>query len=91
MNAADLVGLLAETTVASSVAIVLVLGLRRPLRGYFGAAAGYGLWLLVPAALTAVLLPAATVQVPAAAFRSHLLSELKIGVVPLNVTGHHWL
>lgn len=61
MNAADLLALLVETTVAGSVAIVLVLMLRRPMRRHFGAAAGYALWSLVPAALIAVLLPAATI------------------------------
>lgn len=61
MNVADLLALLVETTVAGSVAIVLVLMLRRPMRRHFGAAAGYALWSLVPAALTAVLLPAATI------------------------------
>lgn len=59
MNAADVLALLAETTVAVSVAVVLVLLLRRPLREAFGAAVAYGAWLLVPAAILAVLLPAA--------------------------------
>jgi bla regulator protein BlaR1 len=57
---ADLSALLAGTTLASSVALLLVLLLRRPLRAAFGAAVGYGIWGLVPAALLAVLLPAAT-------------------------------
>lgn len=61
-NAVELFALLAETTVASSIAIVLVLLLRQPVRRMFGAAAGYSSWLLVPAALIAVLLPAMPVS-----------------------------
>ncbi len=61
MNAAEIGILLAETAVASSVAIGLVLLLRRPLRRQFGAAIAYSGWLLVPASLAAVLLPAAAI------------------------------
>lgn len=61
MTAHDLVGLLAETTLAGSAAVLLALLLRRPLRVRFGAGTAYGVWLLVPAATMAVLLPAATV------------------------------
>lgn len=50
---------LLEASLASSVAIVLVLLLRRPLRNAFGARVAYGAWGLVPASLVAVLLPAA--------------------------------
>jgi beta-lactamase regulating signal transducer with metallopeptidase domain len=45
-------------TLASSVAIVLVAVLRRPLRYAVGARAAYWQWLLVPASACAVLLPA---------------------------------
>jgi beta-lactamase regulating signal transducer with metallopeptidase domain len=44
-------------TIASSVAIVITLAMRRALRVLFGAAASYAAWLLVPAAMVAVLLP----------------------------------
>lgn len=54
---------LIEATLASSAAIVLVLLLRRMVRRGFGPQAAYALWALVPAALLATLLPAATVMV----------------------------
>ena len=64
MDSADFIATLAEATFASSVAIGLVLLLRQPLRVRFGASIGYAAWFLVPAALVAVLIPAATVSVP---------------------------
>lgn len=59
--AAGLFGVLAETTLATSAAIVLVLLLRRPLRSAFGAGLAYASWVLVPVMLLAVLLPARVV------------------------------
>jgi bla regulator protein BlaR1 len=68
---AELLQLLFETTLAASAGVALVLALRLPVRRGFGARAAYALWLLVPAALIAVLLPAprleATVPPTAAA------------------------
>ncbi|MGQ4584457.1 TonB family protein [Lysobacter sp. F60174L2] len=61
MAPADALPLLAETTIAGSVAIMVVLVVRQRLRRYFGARIAYASWSLVPAALAAVLLPAATV------------------------------
>jgi bla regulator protein BlaR1 len=55
---ASLMHALIGTTVASSVAILLIGLLRRPLRVAVGARAAYWLWLLVPASGLAVLLPA---------------------------------
>lgn len=55
----DSLEVLLETTLASSAALLLVLGMRKPLRKAFGACVAYGAWALVPAALAAVLLPAA--------------------------------
>ncbi|WP_372018807.1 TonB family protein [Pseudoxanthomonas sp. 10H] len=54
---ADLFAPLVETTLAGSAALLLVLALRRPVRATLGATAAYALWLCVPAALLAVLLP----------------------------------
>ncbi|UNK58082.1 TonB family protein [Pseudoxanthomonas daejeonensis] len=54
---ADLIAFLAEATVAGSVAMLLVLALRLPVRALLGATAAYSLWLCVPIALLAVLLP----------------------------------
>ncbi|WP_374601168.1 TonB family protein [Arenimonas sp.] len=48
-----------EPTLALTGALLAVLVLRTPVRRRFGAAAAYGLWVLVPASLVAVLLPAA--------------------------------
>jgi TonB family protein len=56
--ASGLLGVLAETTLAASAAILLVLLLRRPLRNAFGAGRAYAVWTLVPVMLLAVLLPA---------------------------------
>ena len=63
---------LAETTLATSVALVFVGLLRRPMRATVGARAAYALWLLVPAMTTAVLLPAPSDLLPA---RLHPLPE----------------
>ena len=56
MNAEPL-ALLWEATLAGSAALLLVLALRRPVRARLGASAAYALWLCVPVALLAVLLP----------------------------------
>jgi bla regulator protein blaR1 len=50
--------LLLEASLATTGAALLVLALRLPLRRRFGARCAYGLWLLLPLALFAVLLPA---------------------------------
>ncbi len=55
----DLIGLLLETCLASSAAILLVLVLRRTVRRSLGANIAYVLWLLVPVAVVAVLVPRA--------------------------------
>jgi TonB family protein len=57
---ADLAQALLETTVATTAAVLLVLALRRRLRVAFGATVAYAAWALVPVAVIAVLLPAAT-------------------------------
>jgi len=54
----ELIAWLAQTALATSVAMLLVLLLRKPMRTAFGAGAAYALWALVPIALVAVLLPA---------------------------------
>jgi TonB family protein len=59
MTASESWLLLTETTLASSVAVLLVLALRHPVRHAFGSGAAYGLWATVPLMLLAVLLPAA--------------------------------
>ena len=59
MAIGDLLPLLAETTAASTAAIVLVLLVRRGVRRAFGATVGYATWIVVPVALVAVTLPGA--------------------------------
>lgn len=58
---AEVSALLIESTLATSIAAVLVLLLRRPLRRVVGARGAYALWLLLPIAGIAVTLPARTV------------------------------
>ncbi len=59
MNAPEVLSLLGRGAVASSVAIILVLLIRRPLRHWFGAATAYAAWLAVPVVLLAVVVPVA--------------------------------
>jgi beta-lactamase regulating signal transducer with metallopeptidase domain/ankyrin repeat protein len=61
--ASDLLALLIRGNLAIGAAVLLVLILGRPVRRLFGARAAYALWLVVPLALAAVLLPARTVMV----------------------------
>ena len=59
--ASSLLDLLIRLTFASTLAIILVLLARAPLRRFAGAACAYLGWLTVPAALLAALLPALAV------------------------------
>lgn len=54
---------LVEATLATTAAVLTVLALRRPLRAWLGTRVAYGLWGLVPAALLATLMPAASLTV----------------------------
>jgi len=56
--AADLITLLWHATLASSIAIALVLLLRKSLRHRFGAQVAYVFWALVPVAIGVSLIPA---------------------------------
>lgn len=58
MDSRELWAWLIESTLAGSAAIVLVLALRKPMRRAFGAQLAYAVWLLVPVAWLALLLPA---------------------------------
>lgn len=55
--AAELLGAIANLGWSAAGAILAVLLLRRPLRRWFGAAAAYQAWLIVPAALLATFVP----------------------------------
>lgn len=59
---ASLTRLLLEATLASSIAVLVVGALRRPLRRITGAQSAYWAWLLVPATALAVFLPAPSYQ-----------------------------
>src|SRR5487761_2299318 len=60
---ADILRVLALSTISSSAAIVMILLLRRPLRQRFGAQVAYALWILAPLAVGIALLPAPTASV----------------------------
>lgn len=62
---ADVLKLLIEATVASSLAVAIVMILRVPMRKMFGARVAYTLWCLVPLALIAVSIPAQKIVVKA--------------------------
>lgn len=93
MDVADLVGTLFETTLAGSVAVLLALALRGPLRRAFGSTIAYAVWLLVPAAIIAVMLPAAQVPVVAEVLVSHGGQIQAIAPVRTDtaVPYSHWL
>lgn len=59
----EITQLLSRATLFTSLAIVLVLLVRLPLRRWLGAATNYQSWLIVPCATTAALLPGATAPV----------------------------
>ena len=61
----DILDALLQTNIALAASICVVTLLRRPVRLMFGAQSAYALWLLVPAAALATLLPARTIQVAA--------------------------
>jgi bla regulator protein BlaR1 len=56
----ELITYMVALTIASTLSMLVVLAIRRGVRLVFGAAAAYSTWLLVPAAMLTVLLPAAS-------------------------------
>ena len=54
----ELLTYLLALTIASTLSILVTLAIRRGARLVFGASAAYSTWLLVPAGMLAVLLPA---------------------------------
>lgn len=84
MESAELLVTLVEATLATSGALMLVLALRRRLRAAFGARVAYAAWWLVPAALVAVLLPAA-VQAPVAPGVAPVVAAPVVAVAPVVV------
>lgn len=87
---ADPLALLWEATLAGSAAALLVLALRKPLRARAGASAAYALWLCVPVALLAVLLPRG-VDVPLALpVAWQVAPVVAVAAVPQLQPGWHW-
>ncbi|QGZ93326.1 M56 family metallopeptidase [Terricaulis silvestris] len=72
---ADLLGLLMRLVLVVSAAIALVLALRIPMRAAFGARVAYALWLLVPIAAIAAVMPARLVLIDAAPLVSSAIVE----------------
>jgi len=65
--ASDILAALLRANLAIAAAVLLILILRRPVRAMFGARAAYGLWLIAPLAVVAVLAPARVVRIAAPA------------------------
>lgn len=65
--ASDILAALLRANLAIAVAVLLIVILRRPVRSMFGARAAYGLWLIAPLAVVAVLAPARVVRIAAPA------------------------
>jgi beta-lactamase regulating signal transducer with metallopeptidase domain len=76
----DFLLVLTKINLAISVAILIVALLRRPLRAAFHASVAYALWLLVPAAALASLLPPRVISV--AVHPVHLPIAIVAGHVP---------
>jgi beta-lactamase regulating signal transducer with metallopeptidase domain len=60
----ELIELLTRTTVAGSIAALVAIALRLPLRRWFGSGVAYAVWLVVPSCVLAVLAPKPTLAVP---------------------------
>jgi bla regulator protein blaR1 len=73
--------MLAELTLATSIAVAVVALLRRPLRWVAGVQVAYWLWLLVPISALAVLLP----PLPSEMGGSNALAEALRGAVNVDV------
>lgn len=58
--AAEFLGVLVRLNLAAALAILVILALRKPLRRLVGARLAYGLWVVLPLAMAACLLPART-------------------------------
>lgn len=89
----DLYAWLLEGTLVSSVAMFMVLALRRPLRAVFGASVAYGAWWLVPAALLAAGVPAAVAPaaVPAMAEFAASVAALPSAAAAPGLDVEAWL
>jgi beta-lactamase regulating signal transducer with metallopeptidase domain len=79
---------IAELTVAASLATIVVGLTRKPLRHFAGAQVGYLLWLLVPASALVVSLPAPTQSLEAA---SLIFPRLVLGAFPSAMSSENYV
>ena len=73
--ASEALFLLLKLNLAAGAAILAVLAMRATIRSWFGARVAYALWLAVPAAAVAVVLPAREIMVDAAAKAPAVVSQ----------------
>lgn len=78
---AELLAWLQESTIASSLALILVLMLRGPWRHWLGARGLPWVWALVPAAIVAVSLPAPSRSITGIAVLQPIVVDLQAGHV----------
>ena len=90
MSAAELVRMLAETTLASSAAILVVLAFRRQVRRLAGARVAYALWSMVPVAALAVLLPGPVRRVVLEAGAVHVATGVQAAASPVDAVTGAW-
>ena len=76
---------LAFANLAAAAAVLAVLALRRPARRLFGPRIAYGLWLLVPAAALATLLPARVVTVAVRGSAPTALEAPAVAGIPAQI------
>jgi len=84
----DLIFHLVLANLAGAAAILVVLALRGPARAQFGAGLAYALWLIVPAAMLASLLPARTVLIPAPVVTPDPVIDLSHGFIATSAMPH---
>ena len=82
--------LLGEATLAGSAALLLVLVLRRPVRAWLGASAAYALWLCVPIALLAVMLPRGADVPLGLPVAWQAVPMVTVAAIPESQPGGHW-
>ncbi|MGZ3277692.1 MAG: M56 family metallopeptidase [Caulobacteraceae bacterium] len=85
----DLLSHLLLANLAGAAAILAVLSLRAPARAQFGAELAYALWLIVPAAMLASLIPARTVLAPASVVTPDPMIDLTQGFIAKSAMPPH--
>lgn len=92
--AADLLRELSELLLVTSIALLLIAALRKPVRKRFGARVAYALWLALPLAALATLLPAPTAPVITARALGSASSIGQVGTVTeqtITIDPQMWL